>query len=193
MYVWSDYYMGAFNPARTDLDADGIGNGWNPADNTYSVRATGGVWFVTGISNNLGIGAYLNPGSGTWSVSSSREFKNQFQSIDTGAILGAVLNLPLTYWHYKTEGAGVRHMGPVAEDFFDAFALGPDHQSITTVDADGVALAAIQGLNAKLEAQLDRIGSEAAKLRSENSDLRSRLDRLEAALPAGTRNGTVEQ
>ena len=59
-------------------------------------------------------------------------------------------------------------MGPVAEDFKDAFGLAGDGRSIGTVDADGVALAAIQGLNQKLEA--------------ENATLRARLDALEAKL-----------
>jgi len=40
----------------------------------------------------------------------------------------------------------VRHIGPVAEDFHESFGLGTDVESIGTVDADGVALAAIQGL-----------------------------------------------
>ena len=34
----------------------------------------------------------------------------------------------------------------MAEDFYAAFGHGPSERSISTVDADGVALAAIQGL-----------------------------------------------
>ena len=44
-----------------------------------------------------------------------------------------------------------QHIGPVAQDFHAAFSLGSDDKSITTVDAEGVALTAIQGLNAKME------------------------------------------
>jgi len=58
----------------------------------------------------------------------------------------------------------VRHLGPVAQDFRAAFGLGRNDTTITTVDADGVALAAIQGLNQKLiesnlekEAQINRL------------------------------------
>lgn len=43
------------------------------------------------------------------------------------------------------------HIGPMAQDFNAAFQLGESDRAITTVDADGVALAAIQGLNQKLE------------------------------------------
>jgi trimeric autotransporter adhesin len=59
-------------------------------------------------------------------------------------------------------------MGPVAEDFKAAFGLAGDGKSIGTVDADGVALAAIQGLNQKLE--------------SENAALKARLDAIEKKL-----------
>jgi hypothetical protein len=45
-----------------------------------------------------------------------------------------------------------RHIGPMAQDFHAAFGLdGTDDKHIATVDADGAALAAIQGLNAKVE------------------------------------------
>ena len=49
-------------------------------------------------------------------------------------------------WSYRSEGDGVRHVGPVAQDSYAAFGLGGDDRSITTIDADGVALAAIQAL-----------------------------------------------
>ena len=39
----------------------------------------------------------------------------------------------------------------MAQDFHAAFGLGADDKHIATVDADGVALAAIQGLNEKLK------------------------------------------
>jgi hypothetical protein len=39
----------------------------------------------------------------------------------------------------------------MAQDFHEAFGVGRDERHITTVDADGVALAAIQGLNEKVD------------------------------------------
>jgi hypothetical protein len=42
-------------------------------------------------------------------------------------------------------------MGPMAQDFKAAFGVGESDTGITSVDADGVALAAIKGLNQKLE------------------------------------------
>ena len=51
-------------------------------------------------------------------------------------------------------------MGPVAEDFFDAFELGNDNRYIGGVDGDGVALAAIKGMYEiiqKQQAEIDRM------------------------------------
>ena len=62
-------------------------------------------------------------------------------------------------------------MGPFAEDFAASFGLGNDEKHIATVDESGVAFAAIQGLNQKVE-------NENAKLREQNADLESRLDRM---------------
>ena len=78
-----------------------------------------------------------------------------------------MVELPLTTWNYKAD-TGTRHLGPMAQDFFAAFGIGPDDQHIATVDADGVALAAIQGLHQKLE-----------ETRAENAALKARLERLE--------------
>jgi len=76
--------------------------------------------------------------------------------------------LPLSTWNYKSQNPAVRHLGPMAQDFKAAFNLGESDTGITTVDADGVALAAIQGLGQKVEA-----------LRAENTDLKVRLEKLE--------------
>jgi hypothetical protein len=111
-------------------------------------------------------GASLTAG-GTWTNGSSRAFKQAFINIDAGEILAKVIGLPISTWDYKNSSEG-RHVGPMAEDFSAAFGLGTDAQHISTVDADGIALAAIQGLNQKLE--------------SENAALKARLDALEARL-----------
>jgi hypothetical protein len=68
-----------------------------------------------------------------------------------------VAALPLQSWRYTNEVTSVRHLGPTAQDFKAAFGLGTDDKSIGMVDADGVALAAIQGLNQKVEEKEARI------------------------------------
>jgi Recombinase len=65
--------------------------------------------------------------------------------------------LPIRSWRYIAEPDGPRRIGPAAQDFGAAFGLGEDERTISMVDADGVALAAIQGLNAKLESKLAQV------------------------------------
>lgn len=85
---------------------------------------------------------------------SDRRAKTGFASVDTLDVLARVLELPLSEWSYRS-APEARHLGPMAQDFHAAFGLnGDDDTGIAMVDADGVALAAIQGLNAKLEAEL---------------------------------------
>lgn len=86
-------------------------------------------------------------------VTSDRNAKEDFTPVNARLVLEKVVGLPITEWHYRTQKES-RHIGPMAQDFRAAFGLGRDEKHITSVDADGVALAAIQGLNAKLEEQV---------------------------------------
>ncbi len=101
---------------------------------------------------------------GSWTNASSRSFKAGFHAVDTLDVLARVVDLPITTWNYIGSAEGL-HMGPVAEDFKAAFGLAGDGKSISTVDADGVALAAIQGLNQKLEAENAALRKEIEALR----------------------------
>ena len=103
----------------------------------------------------------------TWNNASDRNLKAGFAPVDARAVLAKVAALPLQSWHY-TNAPGARHVGPMAQDFQAAFGLGADDKTIATVDADGVALAAIQGLNSLVKAQaveLESLKAELAELR----------------------------
>jgi hypothetical protein len=109
--------------------------------------------------------------SGTFGGLSDRNAKERFEPVDGKEMLEKVTSLPITRWSYKTDPAS-RHLGPMAQDFYAAFGVGTDEKHIATVDEEGVALAAIQGLARKVE-------SENAALRAENAELKQRLQRLE--------------
>lgn len=114
-------------------------------------------------------------------ITSAREAKQGFASVDTSDVLAKAVALPLSTWAY-TNAPTVRHLGPVAQDFHAAFALGDDDQHIATVDADGVALAAIQGLHHLLqekEARLAQLESAARVKDAQITRLESRLTALE--------------
>jgi len=112
---------------------------------------------------------------GTLSQGSDRNIKTNFSPANPAAVLEKVVALPVQTWRYKTEADGTRHLGPVSQDFYASFGLGDDDRHITTVDESGVALAAIQGLNQKLEEQR----GELEQKETEIAELKTRLERLE--------------
>ena len=101
---------------------------------------------------------------------SDRNVKGAFENVDTREVLEKVASLPLTKWVY-TNAPAIRHIGPVAQDFHAAFGVGAGDKHIATVDADGVALAAIQGLNLKLQESLKKKDSELHAVKQRLADL----------------------
>jgi hypothetical protein len=153
-------------------------------DNAFKARASGGYWLYS--NSALTTGSYLAPGTSSWSSESSRDLKENFTPVDGQEVLARVAEIPMSTWNYKAEDASIRHMGPMAQDFYAAFGLGESDTAITTVDADGVALAAIQGLYQLSQEQAARIDA----LEKENASLQQRLDGLEARVSALEGNGT---
>lgn len=102
--------------------------------------------------------------AGTLTQGSSRSIKQGFEPVDGLDILDRVVALPLSEWSYKSDPSDVRHIGPMAEDFREAFVLGEDAEHLAPGDAAGVALAAIQGLNRKLEEKSQRVEALEAEL-----------------------------
>jgi hypothetical protein len=100
-------------------------------------------------------------------ITSDRNAKERFTPVNTRDVLKRLASIPISTWTYTNAG-GIRHIGPVAQDFAAAFAVGEDDKHIATVDADGVALAAIQGLN-------ELVQEKDAKIH----DLEKRLEALE--------------
>ena len=158
-FVWSDASLG------TPLVST--------SNHQFTARAAGGVRFFT--DTNATTGAELAPGSGTWSSLSDRNAKENFAAANPREILDKVAALPMASWNYKAQDKSVRHLGPMAQDFHAAFGLGENERAITTVDADGVALAAIQGLNAKLEEELKAKDTRIAELERRLAGIEKRL------------------
>ena len=134
--------------------------------NQFAVRATGGVRFVLGIDSTTGDPTWTCSAAdgGSWSCSSDRALKENLVLAEPQQALEQLAQVPVYYWNAK--GGGSRHIGPMAQDFAAAFAVGEDNTSLATIDLDGAALAAIQGLYA------------------ENQDLKAQVEHLEARLTA---------
>ncbi|MCP4703782.1 MAG: tail fiber domain-containing protein, partial [candidate division Zixibacteria bacterium] len=99
---------------------------------------------------NTETGAYLSDG-GVWTNNSDRDRKENIRSLSNNSTLEKLSRLDITEWNYITEGDSVTHIGPMAQDFYKLFGLGKDNRSISTIDASGVALAAIKELNKKTD------------------------------------------
>jgi hypothetical protein len=97
--------------------------------------------------------------NGTIMVTSYRASKKNFRELDSQEILRRVADLPLSDWNYKKDADTVRHIGPVSEDFYDAFGYGEDDQHISPNDLAGVAIAAAQGLFEQVKEKDRRIES----------------------------------
>jgi uncharacterized coiled-coil protein SlyX len=157
----------------------------------HSARMDGGGtrWLVlgdifSGQTISTWTGAFLSDG-GMWVPNSDRTRKTGLAEIDPRSVLAGVMRLPITTWSYKAEDASIRHLGPMAQDFYSAFGIGYDDKHIGTLDESGVALAAIQGLNAKLEERVAEQEREIAELRervSATESLRGELAALRSAL-----------
>jgi hypothetical protein len=112
-------------------------------------------------------GAYLST-SGIWTNTSDVNRKHLFENISGEDILIKIRSLPITRWSYRTDNDNIRHIGPMAQDFYAAFKLGNDDKAIGTVDADGVALAGIKAL----EERTTKLAAELQALKAENAALR---------------------
>ena len=93
--------------------------------------------------------------------------------------------MPIDSWRYLAEFSGASHPGPVAQDFRSAFGLGDGDKTISTVDAEGVALAAIQGLYPAVPEKDQQLAVQASRISKQETligESRADLARIQAAL-----------
>jgi hypothetical protein len=164
-FVWADFNEFPFRSA---------------SENEFSARTTGGARFVSAIDGNGSptAGVVLHPGAGSWSDLSDRNLKENVQSVDGREVLAKLVSVPIATWNYIAQDDSVRHIGPMAQDLHSAFHFGESEKAISTIDADGISLAAIQGLYQVVQ-QRD---AQIAALQKQNADVLARLEALEAKL-----------
>jgi hypothetical protein len=147
------------------------------AANQFAVRCTGGAKFVTAIdgSGAQTAGVRLLAGDTAWSSISDKNAKKNFQPVDSKVVLEKLAAIPVQNWNYKWEAdTEPPHLGPMAQDFKAAFYPGRDDKSISTLEFDGVELAAIQGLNQKLnerDAEIQQLKQSVLELKQMVSQL----------------------
>lgn len=123
--------------------------------------------------------------SGVLTEASSVHVKENRTDVDAETVLQALREIPVQTWNYTWDDDGVRHMGPMAQDVYAAFGLGIGAEHLAPLDANGIALAAIQALAVRVDAAAATNASlreDVEALRAENAALADRVARLEAAV-----------
>jgi hypothetical protein len=183
-YANGDYSFAAGNNAMAAYQgcfvwADSQNNPFfSTASNQVSFRCAGGVLFTSGSGGGNQTVAWT-PGSASWSFSSDRNLKDRIVPVSAESVLEKVQALPLVEWSYK--GYSQRHIGPMAQDFHALFPLNDNDKMLDDADLHGVALAAIQGLNQKLnekDAEIQKLKEKVDKV----DLLELRLNELERKL-----------
>lgn len=158
--------------------AEPTGSGRTGVYGVTSGTGNNGVWGygrgdATGVAgtSETGYAGYFEGDvrvTGTINPTSDRAAKTGLRLVNGREILRHLVEMPIQTWSYRSDRLAARHVGPTAQDFAAAFGLGRDDKTIATVDADGVALAAIQGLYQ----QNQELAQEVRTLRTELQQLK---------------------
>jgi hypothetical protein len=96
-FVWGD---------GTTLDAT------SPAANTFSIRASGGIWLGTTSFPAITAGHFIDTSTqayltstGVWTDNSDRALKHDFRPLDKSSVLEKGARMPITTWSYKERAA----------------------------------------------------------------------------------------
>ena len=164
-------YLAGFNFEGNESGNIDIGSWGNAGEN--NIIRIGSTQTDTYLTGNVHV--YGTVSANGVLLTSDRNVKENFTAINAREVLAKVAALPVTEWNYKSDSKAQPHIGPMAQDFQAAFQLGQDDKHISVVDENGVALAAIQGLNQKVEEKDATIQQQAADI----ADLKARLEKLE--------------
>ena len=116
---------------------------------------------------------------------SSRANKKHIVGIDEKEILEKINKLELNYWTYNHDNDRVRHLGPMAEEFYQLFGLGSTAKGISSIDTAGVSLAAVKALSKKYKTTQDELVQAQSIIDSKDKKiarLNQRLANMESSI-----------
>ena len=114
---------------------------------------------------------------GAWAAISDRNVKDNIQPVDGAKLLEKIAQLEVSRWNYNTQDPSIQHIGPMAQDFYRLFGVGDKNTTITTIDPDGIALAAIQELH-RCTNELDSKTQRIEELELKMAELRAMVEAL---------------
>lgn len=145
------------------------------AANQLTARYAGGYRLFTNDDMNIGVSLLANDNS--WNIISDSTKKDRFLVADGSAMLLKLRNMRLGSWNYKNQHkAGLRHYGPMAQDFYAAFGkdeygtIGND-TTINQANLEGVLMIMVKALEQRTADQ----GIEINALKEDNKKLMEQL------------------
>src|SRR5688500_5056684 len=115
------------------------------ANNEFAVRAAGGFRFRSNAT--LTNGCNIAAGGASITCASSRTLKSFFTPVDAEDVLTKLSGLKIERWRDNDEQGQPWHLGPISEEFMQAFGLGTDTLAIGHLDQMGVTMKAVQALD----------------------------------------------
>lgn len=170
--------------------ADALGYVETTAENQFMVKASGGTVFYSDVA--LTTGVELLPGAGAWSILSDRERKENITTLDTEEYLNRLDGIEVYEWSYIAQDSSIRHIGPMAQDFYKTFELGTDSTTINSGDFDGVNMLLLKALDNKMDV-LELQEAELIEMRQQLEDLKAQRHRMEKMLLLMEQKLAVEQ
>jgi hypothetical protein len=165
-----DYSFAAGNRAKAYNPGCFVWGDASGADITCSIhnrtvfRSSGGYYIYT--NGDLSSGMYLSAAGSSWNAVSDRGRKENLKPVDNQELLARLATIDIATWNYIAQDPSIRHIGPMADDFNGLVdGLGGEGEDyINSLDADGVALAAVQGLYEQNQALQQRVDDLEARL-----------------------------
>jgi hypothetical protein len=153
-------------------------------NNQFLIKASGGIIFYSDPLNTMGV--ILPAGGGSWASVSDKNKKENFKLTNDDEILNKIENLKITSWTYISQNRSIRHIGPMAQDFYKTFHLGDNNKTISVIDMDGVTLLGIKLLQQRIKLLSPLNKTEELSTKMEQLDnfaeLNDRLDEIEKKL-----------
>lgn len=153
------------------------------AENQFMVRAAGGTIIYSDAEMTTGVS--LAAGSGSWSTLSDSTLKENIELPDVDQIMKKAKALDVYSWNYIAQNDSIRHIGPMAQDFYAAFGFGEDERTISAVDFDGINFLLLKTLIEKeeeLSEKINLIEKLSLELEYINFDYDMILERLMALM-----------
>jgi hypothetical protein len=190
---------GTQNVLSGGLISAGLTSGYHMAIDVNDIQAFEnngdyGSLYLNDYGGSVDIGHFSSTTTiqGTFRNSSDRNLKEDFSPVDGQAVLDRLFHLPISTWKFK-DNEGRRHIGPVAQDFHDAFDglldLHSDDKTIAPLDEAGIAFVSIQELARQHQVK----DAEIKKLQEENASLRASFAAQERQISAqNARDNSLE-